>query len=145
MSELSNKFSIYNISIYISDVWCGRRARVGATPPRSRAPWRLRPRAAALLLPCDSHREGQEKHSGRRDCALGLPLLLRLELLAQDRGDLTLHECPRHRRVRQRALLSARTVNLKITHHYLPSVCFLNSIRSKKRKFLLSINSMKLT
>lgn len=74
----------------------------------------LRPRAAASL-PRSSQREGQEVESGRRRAALGLPLLLRLELLTEDCRDLALHESPRHCRVSQRALLSTRTVNLKDT------------------------------
>lgn len=70
--------------------------------------------ARAIRLP-RSRREGQEVQSGRSPAALGLALLLRLELLAEYRRDLTLHERPRDRRVRQRALLPARTVHLEPT------------------------------
>lgn len=43
---------------------------------------------------------------------LSLALLLRLELLAQNGRDLALHERPRHRRIRQRTLLSTGTIHL---------------------------------
>lgn len=44
--------------------------------------------------------------------ALRFALLLHLELLAQDGGDLALHERPRYRRVGQGALFAARAVHL---------------------------------
>lgn len=57
--------------------------------------------------------EGQEIKSGLRHVALGLPLLLRLELFSQDRCDLALHESPGYRRISQRTFLTAWTVYLK--------------------------------
>lgn len=44
--------------------------------------------------------------------ALRFALLFHLELLAQDGGDLALHERPRYRRVGQGALFAARAVHL---------------------------------
>lgn len=58
-------------------------------------------------------REGQEVESGRRRAALGLPLLLRLKLLAEYRRYLALHERPRNCRVCQWALFSTWTVYLR--------------------------------
>lgn len=85
--------------------------------PRGRralgAPCGLRRRADASR----SHREGQQVESRPHPLALGLSLLLRLELLAEDGRDLALHEGPRHRRVGQRALLPARAIHLQPTTH----------------------------
>lgn len=44
--------------------------------------------------------------------ALRFAFLFHLQLLAKDRGDFALHERPRYRRVRQRTLLTTRTVHL---------------------------------
>lgn len=95
---------------YIQVSVCGGRRRPAA--PRSRALCACG-RVPRHTLPRSSQREGQEVESGRRSAALGLPFLLRLELLAEDRRDLTLHESPWHRRVCQRAFFSTWTVNLK--------------------------------
>lgn len=47
-----------------------------------------------------------------RAATLRFALLFHLQLLAQDGGDLALHERPRYRRVGQRALFAARAVHL---------------------------------
>lgn len=91
-------------------VWATHRS---AAPPRSRAsqpgrvPRHTPPRALT--------QRGTKGTVGSTPRILGFPLLLRFELLAEDRGNLPLHERPRDGRISQRALLSARTVNLKTT------------------------------
>ena len=89
---------------------------------------RLRPRAADILLPCGSQREGQEVKSGLRSAALGLPFLLRLELLAEDRSYFTLHESPWHCRICQRAFIPTWTVYLWTTKQ------FVNNYDIEKKK-----------
>lgn len=89
----------------------------GLAPPRSRAP------IATLAATCRgivatppvlcSQREGQEVKSGLQSTALGLPFLLRFELLAEDRSNFTLHKCPRNGRICQRAFISTWTVHLR--------------------------------
>lgn len=72
-----------------------------------------RPRAATNTRYVLTQR-GTKRTDGSSPRVLGFSLLLRgLEVLAQDRSDLTLHERPRDGRVGQRALLATGTVNLK--------------------------------
>lgn len=92
------------------------RARRGAcrgTASRARAP------------------RGTKGTVGSSPPTLGFTLLLRLKLFAEDCGDLPLHERPRNGRVGQRALLSARTVNLKTTTELYSTFSLESSITNK--------------
>lgn len=106
--------------VYTSDLRAGDAP--APAPPVAEPRVSAQPHAAALL-PRHAPR-GTKGTVDSAPSALGLPLFLRLELFAEDRGDFSLHERPRDGRVGQRALLSARTVNLKTTSrlHSMPSI-----------------------
>lgn len=101
--------TIYKVIYKCRFVRTRARPRPAAEPRVMR---RLRPRAADILLPCGSQREGQEVKSGLRSAALSLPFLLRLELLAEDRSYFTLHESPWDCRICQWTFIPTWTVYL---------------------------------
>lgn len=75
-----------------------------------------------------------------RENPLSFPLLLNLQpgagsVLAQNGGDLALHESPGHLTVRQRTLLAARTVNLKTNKSGERSVTKRIARRRVRKKF----------
>lgn len=98
--------------LYLQGLFTNRFRRSEDTPrsPARRRRLALRPLRGTRAS--RSHREGQQVQSRASSALLGLSLLLRLELLAEDRRYLTLHERPRHGRVGQRAFLSAWAIHL---------------------------------
>lgn len=86
--------------------------------------WRTRLPPLLLVVPVGrrAHQHVCRDRAGRttlvtvaaaaRAATLRFALLFHLQLLAQDGGDLALHERPRYRRVGQRALFAARAVHL---------------------------------
>lgn len=101
--ERTDIVTVDYLQCYIQDV----RRCSAAEPPGGLVP-RLSSR----------EREGQQIQSAWPGAALSLAFLLRFQFVSHYRSNFTLHECPRDRRVRQGAFLSAGTVHLQSIDEY---------------------------